>query len=102
MTHVTNGALAVEAADEARWDAVLMDMQMPELDGLDATRLIRSAERGSGRHLPIIALTANAMKGDDLICFEAGMDAYLTKPINLQQLAATLELLTTPATEKSA
>jgi CheY-like chemotaxis protein len=102
VTHVTNGALAVEAADHHPWDAVLMDMQMPELDGLDATRLIRSAEFGSGRHVPIIALTANAMKGDDGICFEAGMDAYLTKPINLEQLASTLDLLAVPATKRTA
>jgi CheY-like chemotaxis protein len=81
---------------------VLMDMQMPVLDGLDATRAIRVAERATGHHLPIIALTANAMKGDDLICLEAGMDAYLTKPIDLDRLAAMLDALPATATKMTA
>jgi CheY-like chemotaxis protein len=64
---------------------------MPILDGLDATRRIRLDEEGKGLHLPIIALTANAMKGDDRICLDAGMDAYLTKPIDLERLAQVLD-----------
>jgi PAS domain S-box-containing protein len=94
VTHVSDGSLAVEAAARGTWDAVLMDMQMPVLDGLDATRQIRAAERATQRHLPIIALTANAMKGDDQVCLEAGMDAYLTKPIDLTALTRVLESLT--------
>ncbi len=93
VEHVTDGALAVEAVGREPWDAVLMDMQMPVLDGLDATRRIRLAEGTTGGHLPIIALTANAMKGDDQTCLTAGMDAYLTKPIDLERLAAVLDEL---------
>jgi two-component system, sensor histidine kinase and response regulator len=103
VTHVTDGAQAVEAVRSGGWDAVLMDMQMPVLDGLDATRSIRSEERGRGSHLPIIALTANAMKGDDEICMAAGMDAYLTKPIDLERLGDVLdELAATVATGMTA
>ncbi len=91
VTHVTDGAQAVDAVAREKWDAVLMDMQMPVLDGLDATRRIRQAERTTGGHVPIIALTANAMKGDDQACLDAGMDAYLTKPIDLDRLAETLD-----------
>ncbi len=96
VTHVGDGALAVEAVVRESWDAVLMDMQMPVLDGLEATRRIRLAERARGGHLPIIALTANAMKGDDQVCFEAGMDGYLTKPIDLDRLGEALERLARP------
>jgi PAS domain S-box-containing protein len=102
VTHVINGALAVEAAAKGGWDAVLMDMQMPVLDGLDATREIRKAEQRTGGHLPIIALTANAMKGDDQICLDAGMDAYLTKPIDLAALTRALDTLTAEVREKTA
>ncbi|MDP3151342.1 MAG: response regulator [Archangium sp.] len=102
VTHVTDGARAVEAAAQGRWDAVLMDMQMPVLDGLEATRAIRIAEKSTGLHLPIIALTANAMKGDDQICLEAGMDAYLTKPIDIDRLASMLESMAAPPTEMTA
>lgn len=101
VTHVTDGARAVDAVEQGRWDAVLMDMQMPLLDGLDATRGIREAERGTGRRVPIIALTANAMKGDDVLCFAAGMDAYLTKPIDFDRLASVLDALATSATGTS-
>ncbi|MFO0594003.1 MAG: response regulator [Myxococcaceae bacterium] len=90
VTHVTDGSLALEAIGRERWDVVLMDMQMPVLDGLEATRRLRQTE-GTGTHLPVIALTANAMKGDDQICFAAGMDAYLTKPIDLDKLSAVLD-----------
>ncbi len=102
VTHVTDGARAVTVVSEGRWDAVLMDMQMPVLDGLDATRAIRAAERSTGAHVTIIALTANAMKGDDLVCLEAGMDAYLTKPIDLDRLTAMLDALTAPVTGMTA
>jgi two-component system, sensor histidine kinase and response regulator len=88
--HVTDGHQAVQAVLEERFDAVFMDMQMPHLDGLEATRRIRGLGV-RGARLPIIALTANAMKGDDLLCLEAGMDAYLTKPIELERLREALE-----------
>ena len=83
-----NGRIALERVGETDYDAVLMDMQMPEMDGLEATRRIRS--EFPDRRLPIIALTANAMKGDLEVCLEAGMDDYIAKPIDRQQLFHTL------------
>ncbi|MFZ5441555.1 MAG: response regulator [Myxococcota bacterium] len=97
VTHVSDGSQAVDAVQRESWDVVLMDMQMPILDGLDATRRIRLDEQAKGTHLPIVALTANAMKGDDRICLDAGMDAYLTKPIDLDRLAEVLDAQTAPA-----
>lgn len=82
----SNGLEAVDAVTRLQPNVVLMDIRMPELDGLEATRLIRESERGSQRHLPIVALTANAMKGDDLRCLSAGMDAYLPKPVTVAAL----------------
>jgi two-component system sensor histidine kinase/response regulator len=89
--HVPNGQKALEAVSMNRYDVILMDMQMPELDGLEATRLIRASETVSGLHTPIIALTANAMKTDEATCLKAGMDDYLTKPIDLTQLQRILD-----------
>ena len=73
------------------YDLVLMDCQMPEMDGYAATAEIRRHERARGtRHTPIIAMTANAMAGDDQACFAAGMDAYIPKPVTLAHLDAVL------------
>jgi PAS domain S-box-containing protein len=88
---VEDGRTAVEAVRTGQYDVVLMDLQMPEMDGLEATTAIRSAEMGSGRHLPIIALTAHAMKGDREACLAAGMDAYLSKPIRATALLGTID-----------
>jgi CheY-like chemotaxis protein len=76
-----NGRDAVSLFEKYHYDAVLMDVQMPEMDGLEATRLIRrvESESGSHRHTPVIALTAHAMSGDEESCIEAGMDSYLSK-----------------------
>ncbi len=74
-----------------KFDVVLMDVEMPEMDGLEATAVIRVKERQTGKHVPIIAMTAHAMKGDRERCLEAGMDDYVSKPIRAQQLFETLE-----------
>jgi two-component system, sensor histidine kinase and response regulator len=88
---VCSGLEAVEAACKRNYKCILMDVQMPEFDGFDATRAIREAEAASGRHTPIIALTALAMEGDEQRCLAAGMDDYISKPYNLQTLKETLE-----------
>ncbi len=85
-----NGKEALEATAHLDYDLILMDCQMPVMDGFEATRLIRAAESAKGRHTPIVALTAKAMKGDRDKCFEAGMDAYLTKPVDRDKLFALL------------
>ncbi len=85
-----NGKEAVEATAHLDYDLILMDCQMPVMDGFEATRLIRAAESAKGRHTPIVALTAKAMKGDRDKCFEAGMDAYLSKPVDRDKLFALL------------
>ena len=91
-TIAKNGQDAVTAALQTALDVILMDCQMPEMDGFSATAAIRrqEAQAGQGRHLPIIALTANAMEGDRARCLAAGMDDYLAKPFTLSQLRATL------------
>jgi len=91
--HVTvadNGRLAVAAWQSEPFDVILMDVQMPEMDGLQATQAIRAIERGQGGHMPIVAMTAHAMKGDRERCLEAGMDDYLPKPIRAKQIADKL------------
>jgi PAS domain S-box-containing protein len=87
-----NGREAVDLFGKEDYDAVLMDVQMPEMDGLEATRLIRRAECESGarRRTPVIALTAHAMAGDEEICLNAGMDGYLSKPLDRRTLTDTL------------
>ncbi len=87
---VGDGHQAVEAVRGEAFDLVLMDVQMPILDGLEATADIRAAEKGSARHVPIVAMTASAMNGDQEKCLKAGMDAYLTKPIDIASLRQTL------------
>jgi signal transduction histidine kinase/DNA-binding response OmpR family regulator len=86
-----DGRQAVDALNQESFDLVLMDVQMPEMDGLEATAIIREKEKKSGKHQPIIALTAYAMTGDRERCLSAGMDAYLTKPIRPQELDQILE-----------
>ena len=90
VTAVGNGRLAVEALQAQAYDVVLMDVQMPEMDGLQATAAIRTHEEGSGRHTPIVALTAHAMQGDEERCLAAGMDAYATKPIEADLLLTAI------------
>ena len=97
VTVAGNGREAMEALDRDRFDAVLMDIQMPEMSGFEATAAIRRTERGTNRHIPIIAMTAHAMKSDREQCLECGMDAYLSKPIRPQELLEALESVTMAA-----
>ncbi|TVS20142.1 MAG: response regulator [Planctomycetaceae bacterium] len=86
-----HGLEAVAAVEQHEFDVMLMDVQMPEMDGLEATRAIRQLEEGSQKHLPIIAMTAHAMKGDRERCLEAGMDAYVAKPVRAKELFEAIE-----------
>jgi two-component system sensor kinase len=89
-----NGREAAEAVDREAFDLVLMDVQMPEMDGFAATRAIRQKEHTTGSHIPIVAMTAGAFKDDRERCLKAGMDAYLTKPIRPATLYETIEAMT--------
>jgi two-component system, sensor histidine kinase and response regulator len=91
VTVASNGKEAIAAWEKDRFDVVLMDVQMPEMDGIEATAVLRTRERQSGRRTPIIAMTAYAMKGDREMCLEAGMDDYVSKPVRAQQLFAAIE-----------
>ncbi len=91
VTLAANGLEAVAAAAREPFDLVLMDVQMPEMDGLEATATIRQSESATGRHLPIYAMTAHAMKGDAERCQAAGMDGYLPKPIRSADLYALID-----------
>jgi two-component system sensor histidine kinase/response regulator len=93
VTVANNGVEACALLERETFDVVLMDVQMPEMDGLAATEAIRSRERSTGGHIPIIAMTAHAMKGDRERCLEAGMDEYVSKPIRQPQLLAALRLV---------
>ncbi|QDV41841.1 Signal transduction histidine-protein kinase BarA [Stieleria neptunia] len=91
VTIANNGKEAVDAVRSERFDVVLMDVQMPEMDGLEATIAIRELEKPNERHTPIIAMTAAAMKGDREKCLQVGMDGYISKPIDPEQLTSTLK-----------
>ncbi|HLJ30441.1 MAG TPA: PAS domain S-box protein [Candidatus Angelobacter sp.] len=95
-----NGLEALARLETATFDMVLMDVQMPEMDGFEATRAIREKEQSSGdHHLPILALTAHAMTGDQERCLAAGMDGYLSKPLHTAELFAAIDRLTPAVTE---
>jgi PAS domain S-box-containing protein len=108
VTVAGDGQAAVAAAEKDTFDLVLMDLQMPEMDGFEATAALREREKGTGIHVPVIALTAHALKGDRERCLNAGMDGYLSKPIRSQELDAILEIYTgrksgqTPAVAETA
>lgn len=90
VTVVENGQEAVSALEKGKFDLVAMDVQMPVMDGLDATQAIRKAEEKTGKHTPIVAMTAHAMKGDRERCLLAGMDGYVAKPIRSSELETVI------------
>jgi len=93
VTVAETGLEALDMSSKEPFDVILMDVQMPEMDGLEATRQIREREQTTGKHLPIIAMTAHAMKGDRELCLESGMDGYLSKPIRTQEFFGLLNSL---------
>jgi signal transduction histidine kinase/CheY-like chemotaxis protein/HPt (histidine-containing phosphotransfer) domain-containing protein len=101
VTLAENGLQAVAAAEKQNFDLVLMDVQMPEMGGFEATAIIRERESAIGKHTPIIAMTAHALQGDREKCLEATMDDYLSKPIRADQLKAMIEKFLNPARQSS-
>jgi CheY-like chemotaxis protein len=97
---VGDGRAALDAAEQQSFDLILMDIQMPEMDGLEATRLLRERQRNGLRVPPIIAMTAHAMKGDRDKCMEAGMTGYISKPIQPEQLFEHMEEVMAQAAER--
>ncbi len=91
VTVAADGQAALSALEQDSFDIVLMDVQMPTMDGFEATAKIRERERASGRHVPIVAMTAHALKGDEEKCLAAGMDAYISKPIRREELYSIID-----------
>jgi two-component system sensor histidine kinase/response regulator len=95
MGHVVDlaedGLQAITKFQQKSYDLILMDVRMPTVDGLEATRRVREMEGSTGRHTPIIAMTAQALTGDRERCIEAGMDAYISKPLSKSALADVIE-----------
>ena len=99
VDHAENGRIAIEkfsSHPEGFYDAILMDMRMPEMDGLEATKMIRAMDRKDAREIPIIALTANAFDEDVQRSLQAGLNAHLSKPVQPEALFETLESLIRP------
>ena len=105
VTVANNGREALELIEKQSFDLALVDVQMPEMDGLQLTQAVREKEKDAPTHLPIVAMTAYAMKGDRERCLDAGMDAYIAKPINSNELFETIdsvcrtEITASPSTE---
>ena len=97
VTVAENGRAALHCWRAESFDVILMDLQMPEMDGFEATSRIREEESNTGRHVPIIAMTAHAMKGDRERCLAAGMDGYVAKPIRQQEVYEALARFFSPA-----
>jgi CheY-like chemotaxis protein len=96
-----NGREVLAAVGQEEFDLVLMDVQMPEMDGFEATIAIRAHEQSTGRHLPIVAMTAHAMQGDRERCLAAGMDGYISKPIDPKEFFEVVETHFAPVAERS-
>jgi two-component system, sensor histidine kinase and response regulator len=96
---VENGKVAVAALATEQYDLALLDVEMPEMDGLQAARAIRARERGEGGHVPLIVVTAYAMKGDRERCLRAGFDGYVSKPVQVEELYDLIDRLTAPNVE---
>lgn len=94
-------AQEIEQLEKQPFDLILMDVQMPQMDGLEATAAIRQREKPSGVHVPIVALTAGAIKGDEERCLAGGMDAYLSKPINVQKLFSVIQKLSSSVKKRA-
>ena len=88
---VETGEAVLKALPTGSFDLILMDVQMPELDGLQAAARVREDEKTTGKHIPIVAMTAHAMVGDKERCLQAGMDAYIAKPLSVKELFSTIE-----------
>jgi signal transduction histidine kinase/ActR/RegA family two-component response regulator len=101
VTVASDGRQALAALERDNFDVVLMDVQMPEMDGFETTAVIRAQERDTGKRLPIIAMTAHAMKGDRERCLAAGMDGYIAKPITARELIELLEKFSVAAREEA-
>jgi two-component system sensor histidine kinase/response regulator len=97
VTVAENGKEAVDKLESQSFDMILMDVQMPEMDGFEATGMIRQKEKRTGGHIPIVAMTAHAMKGDRERCLAAGMDSYISKPISVDELLKVTEGLAVPS-----
>jgi len=100
VTIAENGQIALDRWRDGKFDLILMDVQMPELDGLEATRAIREEEQQTGQHIPIIAMTARAMQGDREKCIESGMDEYVSKPVRKNELHAVLLPMFGPTSDR--
>jgi CheY-like chemotaxis protein len=101
VTVAADGREALSALDQGPFDVVLMDVQMPEMDGFETTAAIRARERDTGMHLPIIAMTAHAMKGDRERCLAAGMDSYISKPLEIKEFIELLEKFSEAAQQEA-
>ena len=97
VTGVNNGPEALAALEKGIFDVILMDVQMPVMNGLEATAAIRQKEKDSGSHIPIIAMTAHAMDSDREKCLQAGMDEYISKPLKADRLLNMIEQVVTKA-----
>jgi CheY-like chemotaxis protein len=97
---VGNGKEVIEALERSHFDLILMDCQMPEMDGFEATRVIREMKNSKFNLITIVALTANAIPGDEKLCLEAGMNDYLSKPFKKERLGQILERWLGPGLEQ--